>query len=457
MTDTNQNTSPSSAESWPGPGRAWYALGIFTVALMFNFLDRGILTLLVQPIKRDLGLSDIQMSLIMGFAFVCFYAIVGLPIARLVDIKSRRLILGIGIALWSGMTAVCGLAQNFWQLFAARIGVGLGEACNGPATFSMLSDLFPREKLPKALSVLNIGFMFGQGIALIVGGTVIGLIAGMPEVTLPIIGQIRPWQLTFFAVGLPGLLIAASMITVKEPRRRGLIAQGKPDSSTNAPGSLPVRDIAKFLYDNRKAYGPMYLGLAVQSVMVVGIVSWLPTFFIRIHGWSIAQFGQIMGLILLVISPLGLILGGMLAEWFAKKGCNDANLRVVVIAAVLALPPLVLFPLVSSPYVALVLLAVQNFVLAFAPGPQNAAFQVITPNQIRGQITALYLFVFNIIGFGLGPTFIAVLTEYVFGAEEHLGYALALAAAVMEPLAALIFWYGLKPYGKSVACAEAWA
>lgn len=447
----------AAAEPWPGSKQAWYAVAIFTVALMFNFLDRGILTLLIEPIKRDMQLSDTQVSLLVGFAFVSFYAIVGFPIARLVDSKSRRLILGIGIALWSGMTAVCGLAHNFWQLFAARLGVGVGEACNGPATFSMMSDLFPKEKLPKAISVLNIGFVYGQGIALLVGGTVIGIISGLPEITLPVLGQIRPWQLTFFAVGVPGLVVAAMMATVREPTRRGLITKGAADGATGAPPQLPVREVIGFLLRNWKAYAPMFLGLAVQAMMIFGIVSWMPSFFIRTHGWDVAQFGQVLGLILLFISPAGLMFGGWLAEKLATKGYHDTNIRIVVIVAVLVLPPLVLFPLVSDPWLAVGLLAVQNFVAAWAIGPQNAALQVITPNQMRGQVTALYLFVFNIIGYGLGPTFIAVLTDYVFGAEDQLRYAMALAAAVMEPLAALIFWSGMKSYGESVVRAKAWA
>jgi MFS family permease len=385
---------------------------------------------------------------VVGFAFIAFYAVVGIPIARLVDSKSRRAILGFGIAMWSGMTAACGLAQNFWHLFIARLGVGIGEACNGPATFSLMADLFPREKLPKAISVLNIGFVYGQGIALLVGGTVIGAIAMLPPMDLPVLGEIRPWQLTFFAVGLPGLIVAAMMATVKEPARRDM---------RMAPGAggkvetIPIREVVRYLVDHRRAYLPMFLGLAVQGMMIIGIVSWTPSFFIRTHGWDIARFGQLYGVILMVVMPLGLLFGGWLAEKLAKKGYHDTNMRMVAWVAVLILPFLVAFPLVSSPWTAIVLLAIQNFIGGWAIGPQNAALQVITPNRMRGQVTALFIFTFNFIGFGLGPTFIAVLTDFVFGSEEQLRYAMALAAVVMEPLAAYIFWKGVRPYGEVVA------
>ena len=437
------------AQTWPPPRQAWYAVGIMTVALMFNFLDRGILTLLIEPIKRDMGLTDTQVSLVVGFAFIAFYVIVGFPIARLVDRFSRRLILGLGIAMWSGMTAMCGLAQNFWHLFAARVGVGIGEACNGPATFSLMADLFPKEKLPKAISVLNMGFAYGQGIALLVGGTVIGAVSNLPEITLPLLGQVRPWQLTFFAVGLPGLVVAALMSTVREPVRRGI--QAPTAGAGNAVAQIPVREVMRYLVDNRRAYGPMFLGLAVQGMMIIGTIAWTPSFFIRTHGWDIAKFGQVFGLILMLIMPLGLMFGGWLAEHLAKKGYHDANMRIVVLVSALIFPLLVAMPLVADPWVAIALLALQNFIAAWQFGPQNAAFQVITPNRMRGQVTALFLFLFNFVGFGLGPTFIALITDHVFGSEEHLRYSLALAALVMEPLAVYIFWKGMKPYGEIVA------
>ena len=446
MQVNEQQQRKSDTESWPPPRQAWYAVGVMTVALMFNFLDRGMLTLLIEPIKHDMQLSDTQISLAVGFAFVSFYAVVGFPIARLVDSRSRRVILGSGIAMWSGMTAACGLAQNFWHLFIARLGVGVGEACNGPATFSIMSDLFPGEKLPKAISVLNLGFASGQGIALLLGGTVIGLLSTIPEVSLPLVGNFRTWQMAFFAVGLPGLIVAAMMATVREPKRRGLLQHG-----AGAPQQLPVKEVLRFMAANRRAYAPMFIGLAVQSIMVWGIVAWMPSFFIRTHGWSVTQFGQTLGLIYLIILPLGLMVGGWLAERLALKGYNDINMRLVALVAALTAPLLTLFPLVDSPWVAVSLLAVQNFIVGWAIGPQNAALQVITPNQMRGQVTALYLFVFNLIGFGLGPTFIAVLTDYVFGSEDQLRYAMSLAAGVIAPLAALIYWSGLKAYGEAVA------
>ena len=181
----------SAAQPWPSSARAWYAVGVFTLVTVISFIDRQLLVLLVEPIKHDLQISDTQMSFLLGFAFVMFYAFLSIPIARLADVHSRKLIIACGLAFWSVMTAMCGLASNYWQLFLARMGVGAGEACNGPATFSIIADSFPPEKLAKATSVISSGFFVGNGAALIVGGAIIEAVTKMPNFVLPVIGEIR--------------------------------------------------------------------------------------------------------------------------------------------------------------------------------------------------------------------------------------------------------------------------
>jgi MFS family permease len=443
-------TPAAAAEvPWPSPGRAWYAVGIFGLALTINFLDRGILTLLIGPIKHDLNLSDTKASLLVGFAFVFFYLFLGLPIARLVDTRSRRLIIGAGIALWSLMTAFCGLAQNFAQLFIARIGVGVGEACNGPATFSMMADLFPRDKLPRAISVLNFGFVAGTGLALLLGGTVIHFVSAMDPISLPVVGLLHPWQITFMLVGLPGLLVALLLSTVPEPLRRGRIAG-------ILTKSLPVRDVIRFLTDNRGAYGPMFLGLACNVVLHFGAAAWVPTFFVRTYGWTASKAGVLQGILIICTAPFGLMIGSALSEWFTRRGYADSNMRVTFIGIAASTPCAILYPLMPTPELAVAVLSLQWFFAMLLPGPQNAALQIITPNQMRGQVTALFLFVFNVVGFGAGPTVIALLTDYVFRGEAMLRYSLVAAGCVLGPLAAFIVWSGLKGYGDSVKRASTW-
>src|SRR5215475_13748902 len=291
----------ATSEPWPSPARAWYSVFVFALALMINMLDRGIVPLLVGPLKRDLGLSDTQMGWLMGPAFVIFYALLGLPIARLVDYKSRRAILGVGVAIWSFLTSLCGLARGFWQLFACRIGVGSGEACSGPATFSMLADLFPKEKLPRAIAVLNFGFYAGNGLALIIGGTIVQAFADAPPVTLPLIGvTMRGWQMTFFVIGLPDLIVAALMATVREPKRRGRISANTNDSTKPVPTRGVFAFLKKiiiavinnivavftFLSKNRTTLAPIFIGMGIQVVMAYGALNWAPAFYMRTFGWT---------------------------------------------------------------------------------------------------------------------------------------------------------------------------
>ncbi|HKQ77248.1 MAG TPA: MFS transporter [Blastocatellia bacterium] len=443
----------ATSDPWPSPARAWYAVFVFALSLLINFLDRGIVALLVEPIKRDLRLSDMQMSLVMGFAFVCFYVLLGLPIARLVDFKSRRAIIGVGVTIWSFMTALCGLAQSFWQLFVYRVGVGVGEACSGPATYSMLADLFPKEKLPRAIAALNFGFYAGTGLALIIGGTVTQILSNAPPVILPLIGALRGWQLTFFVVGLPGLLVAALMATVQEPRRRGRLAF----VSGGATKPVPIREILAFIRKNLATFAPIFIGMGLQVVMSFGVAIWAPAFYRRAFGWTPAEYGLVQGLITIAILPLGAIAGSMLAERFAKRGHDDANMRVVLFAKLASLPATILFPLMPNAALAIAVSAFGLFCLSWTVGPLNAALQIITPNQMRGQITALYLFVFNVIGFGLGPTVVAMFTDYVFQAESQIGFSLSTTTLILGPLGALVIWLGMKPYGRSVAAARAWA
>jgi MFS family permease len=446
----NPPSESAARQGWPPAAQAWYAVGVFTIVLMFNFLDRGIIQLLIGPLKADMQLSDQQIGLLMGIAFALFYAVLGLPIARLVDSKNRRLIIGFGITTWSLATMLCGLAKTFPQLFIARMGVGVGEACNGPATYSMMSDYFPPNRLPRAIAVMQLGYVMGTGLALVLGSEVVGYFSQQPEWELPLLGTLKPWQVTFVVVGAPGLLFALLLATVKEPPRRGLI------SSAPAKRALPLKEVMRFLQANGTTYGPMFLGLAVNIIQSIGLQVWTQEFFIRTYGWTSSQAGFRTGIVLVCVAPFGLFLGSSLAEFYHKRGYADANLRVLLIAMVVHIPGFILMPLMPTPELALVLYGLNYFVAMVGPAAQNAALQIITPNEMRGQVTALYLLVFNLVGFGFGPWVVGLLTDSFFG-EANLRYSMALTAAVMGPLAALIIWRGIKPYAASVVAARAWS
>lgn len=438
----NGQKSGSSVQAWPKPRTAWYAVGIFAVALLFLFLDRGIITLLVEPIKSDLSLSDFEISLLLGFALIVFNAFVAVPASRFVDVWPRNIIITAGVAVWSAMTALCGFAHNFWQLFMFRVGVGIGELVHGPATYSMMADFFPREKLPRAIAVLQLGFIGGLGVSLVLGAFVIQMLLGIDSVAVPGTGiVIRNWQLVFIIVGLPGLLVAALMMTVAEPPRRGRLVELK--------RPMPLRKVLKYLFDNWRLYAPQFAGLAVAAIESSGTRAWQPVFFQRTYEWSAQRTGLILGIVLIIAAPFGLWLATWLTERFARTR-DDANLRVVAIAYTASPVFAIAGPIMPNPWLALGCAALAFMIGIGGAVPQNAALQSVTPNEMRGQVTALYLFVFTVIGGGIGPTFIALFTNYVIGNEQLLRYALTLSAAIMMPIAAWIMWSGVKPYGQAI-------
>ncbi|WP_126174032.1 spinster family MFS transporter [Altericroceibacterium xinjiangense] len=425
--------------------RSWWAVAVFTVALMFNYLDRQILTLLVTPIKADLGVSDTQISLLVGFAFVVFYVLAGIPIARLVDRGPRKWIVGFGIALWSLMTAACGLAQNFTQLVMARMAVGIGESCNAPATYSMTSDLFPRDKLAQPISVIGIGTVAGSGVALLVGGWLIGWLTEIGPQTFPLLGTLRPWQMTFLIVGLPGVLWALVLVaTVPEPPRR------------EAPGAKTPSflDVIAFLWGLRATYVPMFIANGVKAMLSFGITVWSPAFFEREFGYAPGEPGPTLGIISLIVSPIGLVLGGWLATRMARKGIKDANMRIVFLVTIPLIPIAVVYPLLPKAWMAFTFVGLALFLGSLGSGPANAAIQSVTPGRMRGTTTAIYIAIYNVLGYGLGPLVVALFSDNIYGPQQ-LGLAMATSFIILGPLGLLFAWLALKPYHHAVEAAEA--
>lgn len=418
--------------SGPTPLYAWYVLSVLIVAYTVSFIDRQILTLMVGPIRETLHITDSQFSLLHGLAFALFYTVLGIPIGRLVDRRRRTTIIAVGVVVWSGMTALCGFAQNFVQLFMARIGVGVGEAALSPGAYSMLSDSFPPKKLPQALSMYTGAAHVGAGIATMAGGA---LIAHIPAMDLPF-GHLEPWQAVFVVIGLPGILVALVVATLREPKRTGVKA-GIP---------LSLRAVFDYMAARRKAFGLLIMGYALSSLMWNGTVAWLPTFFIRKFGWTTDMIGFRYGLVIILGGTCGVLLGGFIASRLRQRGLLDANVRVGIIALAIALPFGVAGALAPSASLALALFAPFLFGCAMPYGAAAAAIQEITPNQMRGQISAIYLFCLNLFGIGLGPTVVALYTDHVFGNDAAISYSLALNIAIAAPLAALLLWLACKPY-----------
>ena len=431
VAETNQSPPAPVAES--GLKYAWYVVFVLMICLTLSFIDRQILGLLVGPIKRDLGVGDTRIGLLQGLAFALFYTFMGLPVGWLVDRYSRRTVIVVGVVFWSVMTALCAVAGNFWSLFAARMGVGVGEAALGPAALSLSADYFPKEKLGGALSVYAMGIFIGSGLALIVGGAVTQAVAGMPALTLPVIGEMASWRLTFLIVGLPGLLVGLLVYTVREPLRRNLLrtADGK------AP-RLGFDEVLRELRLRWRTVAGVCVGLSAQAACNYAIFAWAPEYFLRVHKWERGTTGLTLGVMTLTVGIVGMYAGGKLCDRWVRQGVREAPLKVGVVGAVWAG---VFFGLaMSMPDLRwlLALMAPAQFFLALPVGSSYAALQLVFPNQLRGQVAALMAFAISLGGQSLGPLLPGVFNDYLFRDGNMVGWSLALTVVLASAVSAAV-------------------
>jgi MFS family permease len=444
------DTSPASAPTKSGGKTGstpynYYVLIVLTFVYVLNIADRQILVVLQESIKKDLHFSDSQLGVLSGLAFAIFYTILGIPIARLADRKNRRNVIVVAMIIWSVMTAVCGFAKSFTHMFLARVGVGVGEATLSPAAYSLISDYFPASKLSRALSVYQTGIYVGMGLALIIGGYVI---ANVPPIEMPIYGRMEPWQVVFLIVGLPGILVFFLFRTIKEPARKGMMVRA------DDKAVIPFGEVLRFVKDRRAAYGYVVGGVAAKSLAFYGVAAWLPTYFMRTHGWDAQTIGLYYGLASIVFGVIGINTGSMAATWLRGRGHTDANVKVCMWAEACLIPIGVSASLMPTPTLAMTLYCGFVFFASFAVGCQAAALQEITPNQMRAQVSALYLFVTNMVGIGFGPTFIAFFTDVVFKSDDAVGYSMSIAVAVGCSIGVVLFWRGLRPYRACLAAVK---
>jgi MFS family permease len=435
---TAVSSAPPQTAVYPSAARAWWAVAVLFIAYTVSFVDRTILSLLVEPIRHDLHLTDTGVSLLQGLAFAIFYTTMGIPIAIWSDRGSRRLIAATGIFVWSLMTAACGLATSFWRLFAARLGVGVGEAALSPATYSLIADLFPERLRGRALGVFGSGVNVGAGLAFLIGGAVVGMTSKLGAVSTPF-GLLHPWQLVFLYVGLPGMIVALLALTIHEPRHGARTAE-----PAAAPGAF-----GRFLVSRRAAITAHFLGFSVCGLAFTAVASWAPTFLIRHYGFTAAQAGKSLGLAVLIVGTLGALTGGALSDrWMHLR---DGTLRIGLIAIVVQTLAGLLGPLVGVPALSIVCFSLVFFCGGFAYTAGATAMQKVTPPRLRARMSALYLFVVSVIATALGPTSIALLTDHYFKSPAAVGYSMAVVAALIGPLGCLAFGLGLRPFARAVA------
>ncbi|MGE3665188.1 MAG: spinster family MFS transporter [Steroidobacteraceae bacterium] len=402
---------------------AWYVVVVLMLANAVSFIDRLILSLLVTPIKLELGLSDTQVSLLQGLAFALFYCVAGLALARLADRASRKWIVTAGIALWCVMTSMSGMARNFWQLFLYRFGVGIGEGTLSPSAYSLIAAYFPRERLSLAIGVYSLGITAGIGLAYLGGGAAIHWVSTQGAVVLPGLPPLEGWRLVFALVGALGLPVAVLMLFVREPAR--------------PPGvhRASVREVCAQYRRDARRYSCVMFGYGATSITIYAVMTWTPTFYLRHYGATITGAATALGLVALSGGLSGAWLGGLLADRLEQRGDTHAKLRVLYWSSIGLFLPAIVAPFMPTLGGSALVLMLTFFFGAACTGPAGAFVQSITPESMRAQFGAIYLLALTLVGATVGPLLTALFTDYVFRDEAALGYSLSAVAFVGNLLA----------------------
>lgn len=410
------DAAPSApAKPYPSATAGWFLVVMLTIAYIFSFVDRYILGLLIEPIKAEFDLSDRSIGWLLS-AFTLVYGFVGIFMGWLIDRGKRMWIVSIGVALWSAATVATGTAKNFFQLFAARMGVGVGEATLSPATFSMIGDSFPTEKRGKPIAFYSSALPIGAGLASLLSGAIIAWTASSGTQSLPFFGELSPWRFTLILVGLPGILFAAFFLFMKEPARRPAPV------SSDVIGGSGFLDALKYIWKNKALYIGFVLIIGTMTTIAYSQGFLAPTFE-RTWGWSAQKYAFVNGVALLIIGPANMMIMGTISDWWTKKGVQDASLRILYIGFFIMVPTAAIPLFMPSAELAFAILCINTIGIGIVSAIGVTSLLVITPAQIRGQVVALYYLSISWFG-SLGPIAVGELSSSVFG-EDNLRYAVA--------------------------------
>jgi len=397
-----------------------YVLAMLTLVYVFNFIDRQLLVILQESIKKELHLSDTQLGLLSGFTFAIFYVTLGIPIARMADKRSRRNTVAVSLGLWSIMTACSGIARNFVQLLLARIGVGIGEAGGSPPAHAMISDYFPPEKRSTAFSIYSAGIYFGILIGFLMGGY---------------LNQHLGWRTAFFVVGVPGILFSLLFyFTVKEPRRG---ATDINPIASHEPHSLG--EVLKVLYSS-KTFVFLAMASALNVFCIYGLLNWTPSFLQRLHGMKSAQVGALLGLIYGIGGAIGSFAGGLLTDRFGKTD-KQWYLKMPAYAIIIAIPCEAGAIFLHGTYFSLACLGLVALLQSMYLGPSLAVAHSLVPASMRSLTSAVFFLVINLVGLGFGPLLVGIISDLLkptLGAES-LRWALSIVIVISFVSATLFF------------------
>jgi MFS family permease len=424
------------SQAWPPAARGWLAVLLLALASIVSQWDRTVINLMVAPIKEAFALDDTRFGALQSLAFGIFYVTACIPIGRLSDRFQRRYIIGIGLGLWSLFAMASGLARSYAQLFLTRIGVAVGEASLTPAGLSMLSDLFPPDKLGKPVGAFLMSSPVGQGLAFMGGGALLQWLSTSSVLAASPLAGLAPWQAAFIVVGFPGLLLVPFFLMYREPVRRG--------RSGAAP--LPAREVMRVVRERSNILVPMFAAFAMVPLVSYAFNIWTPALFQRTWGWNPAQVGIAFGSILIVFGTSGAYFGGWMADRLAARGVLDAPLKVAAYGFVGCGVFGALAPLMPSAELALVMLAPAIFLSNTPYACAGTAIQQIMPNRARAQVTAVYITITTLVGLGLGPLVVGIMTDHVFRNPADIRYSLAIVVAFPAPVLFLLMSRARRPF-----------
>ncbi|PKP99827.1 MAG: MFS transporter [Alphaproteobacteria bacterium HGW-Alphaproteobacteria-13] len=422
----------------------WLTVAILFLLYILSLTDRNIMALMVDSIKADLSLSDLQISLLQGPAFAFLYCICAIPVGIALDRYSRRIVLYLSITIWSIAAACCGLATGFAMLFVARSGVGAGESGFGTGAYSIVGDSFPPHRVSLAMSVYIMGGVMGAGIVFLVGGPIVAAMMKSGPAVWPLFGLLEPWQQVFIITGAPGIAMAFLVFLFREPPRR------KAGAVTPAGG---YGEAIAFLRQHKPLFTANFVGFGLAYAVIIGIQLWTPAYFARIYGWDPVRIGVVLGTVQ-IAAAISMPAHGWAVDRLYNAGRRDAHLLWCLVMTLLAAPCGIAAYLVADPWltVAFFFLFMVLMLSTSAMGP--ALVQVVTPPALRGRVSAIYVLSTGLIAMAGGPTFVGFVTDKVLGDEMLLGRSLIISVIFVLLPAALLFWVGRGSMRRAIAAID---
>ncbi|MCB2078263.1 MAG: MFS transporter [Novosphingobium sp.] len=421
---------------------AWLTVGILFMLYIRSLADRYLMALMVEPIKADLGLSDLQISLLQGPAFAVLYSICAVPVGLLLDRSSRRWVLFGCIVVWSAGAAACGLAASFAMLALGRSLVGAGEAGYTTGAYSIIGDSFPPERVSLAMSIFVMGGVMGAGIVFLLGGPLVEVILDGSISHWPGLGAFKPWQQAFIVTGIPGIATALLVFLFPEPGRH------RPAGASTGGGGYG--EALKFIFEHPRCFSGIILGIGLVYTVTIALQLWSPTYLTRSYGWTPAQIGLTMG-VAQMLPALSLPLHGWVVDRLYARGRTDAHLLWCLVTLVVAAPFAIGAYTVGSPWLTVVLFGIYMVFILSSSSIGPAATQVVTPPELRGRVSAIFVLVTGLIGMALGTSLVGFFTDKVLGDPQKIGTSLILLIVIVLTIAAILFGMGRASMRRLVA------